>query len=122
MKRFLLALLLCFFLCSTARAECAWVLWFRESPTLPHDWEHWKINEAFPTYKDCSDAQERSFLSLRSTLKNLKKSKGFPVEKVSITEVPNTWMNVWITLETGKKEPLGIFEFKCLPDTIDPRK
>jgi hypothetical protein len=105
-------------------ADCAWVLWFKQVPgskSTPAN-EFWEINEAFPTYKECSEAQKNLFFSMRSSFKNMKMLNDAHVKEVSISDTPNTWMNVWVELKTGEKVPFGTFEFKCLPDTIDPRK
>jgi len=106
----------------TLNAGEAWILWLK-APTPAHTWgETWEIIEAFPTYQECKEAQMQSFVGIRDSWKSSKTVNDLPVKEVAVTEVQFSWMTVWVYFKNGKEEFIGIYEWKCLSDTIDLRK
>lgn len=101
----------------TASAECAWVLWaqYTFSPNLKTESGGWEIVSASPTYIACNDAAgERAQRAAE------------PV--ASATNVKAQRMSALIgggfRVSTDLKSPEHAFtnvEYRCFPDTIDPR-
>lgn len=79
-----------------------WVLWAYTKTSDGKNWqgENWQILEAFPSYELCMKAWDRS-VSL-GILNATKVGKG--------------------TFVITDKGYTHLMEFKCLPDTVDPRK
>lgn len=112
MKRGLLAIVFCLFLClfmsGVANCQGAWVLW--EGTTelgLPCEW---KILAAFPEYDQCIERHEKYFEIIKKNLGmfniQILSSETMIIEKFHSN---TAFGDVVITQ-------------KCLPDTIDPRK
>src|SRR5690242_10548559 len=103
----------------TASAECAWVLWQRETFTTfsqtPVDVsvreKSWELVRALPTYEACEATQAK-------TIKNIStawKKPGIAVDVVGpVISIQTHDTNG--NIGTAERQ-----EFKCLPDTIDPR-
>ncbi len=96
-----------------ANAQCAWVLWERVSPLVHREEGKWELQKAYPTYTDCMNAKEAEVHSTGEMFKGLGKNEQ---ERTRVNPGENVIM--W----ESKKSEFTIFEYKCLPDTIDPRK
>jgi hypothetical protein len=100
-----------------SQAECAWVLW-RITEQIPGQWSaekallSWELVEAVPQYEHC--------VKLGDTFANVLKKQWVEhsvergVEKVDITGS--------LVVITFKNKDITMIQFKCFPDTIDPRK
>jgi hypothetical protein len=73
MKKTLLTIFFCLFMCSIANAEYAWVLWLRSIPAMsdhgPHDWS---IQEAFPKYEQCLEKEKSEYSEWEKISKNMR--------------------------------------------------
>src|SRR5436190_678877 len=112
------SLLVAFYLLTavaTVYAECAWVLWSEERQAAPNPkgglelTEHsWTLSDAFTSLSDCKAATKRRISDFVSTLR-----KTQPGITVSSDESGAT--------VHGGKGRFITNDFKCLPDTVDPR-
>ena len=93
------------------RAEGAWVLWKSDS----NDGHlHWQVNDAFPSYEKCKQAQRIECERWKEMLwKNITET---PIEPVA-DRCPDT-LTIFYKDSSHPREIV----FKCFPDTIDPRK
>jgi hypothetical protein len=93
-------------------AECAWVLWasqyFGDERT-----GSWTIESAFPNYELCMKELNRN-------LEGMKKGFERAPRRGEINSF-NYGFSFDIKDESGKEKHVQ-FLWKCLPDTIDPRK
>jgi hypothetical protein len=92
---------------SLASAECAWVLWGTvgvEDPKIPDITTPWN---AFDTKAACEVEQQKNLQGVAS------------VAAKAQAQVLTAEGTVFIK-QPGK--PLTIHTYRCLPDTIDPRK
>jgi len=96
MKRILLAIIFCLFVSSIANAECAWVLWEGRDKNIGSD-TIWTIESAFPSYKLCTDR-----------IKNICGTASMDDSSYTCAKFNFLGYAAWY--------------YKCLPDTIDPRK
>ena len=99
---------------ATAHAECAWVLWTRDASAGYGfvDEEPWQLVRSVPTYDACEAAQAK-------TIKNIAAFWAKAGRDVATTE--NTF-SLSIRDAEGKQVGLVTQLFRCLPDTVDPRK
>src|SRR5262249_49970223 len=88
---------------ATARAECAWVLWFEQTTLIRGDKQVEWVPTGVPTSRDCYD-------SLKSAMKTQSKP-----EPGSTLEVRGNQ----IVRKSGIAT--SILAYSCLPDTVDPR-
>ncbi len=110
------ALLVAFYLlisAATAYAECAWVRWVEETikdPSPKAGWEivghAWLLEETFDSLSDCKAAMKKRISDFVSA--------NHPPGVTAYAHESS------VTVYGGRGR--NIFEdFKCLPDTIDPR-
>jgi len=98
---------------AVCKAQCAWVLWEFQITGGVEGSGGWMINSAFPNYELC--------------MKQLNKSLTYAEN--SFKKTPNARVNLVVNgviatvmEEGGKEKLLWQFLYRCLPDTIDPRK
>ena len=85
---------------ATARAECAWMLWDGQLPSVLGQAVLWSINGTYSTAKDCNDELVRYVV--------VKEERGDEV----------SGPRAGIALYKGR-DARGYLE--CPPDTVDPR-
>ena len=103
MKKLLILLSMVVLVFASQATAQNWVLWeYVESKTMP-DGAHWYILEAFPSYELCIKEWDKQ-LSISALAVNATK-----IEKSTFVIKNKDGSTTWV-------------EFKCLPDTIDPRK
>ena len=107
MNRGILIIVLVIILAGIAYAESAWVLWQRVAPLLHRGEGKWELQKAYPTDEDCMKAKEAEV-----------QSTGAMWKKEQIKVNPGENVIIW----DSKKEEYTVFEYKCLPGTIDQRK
>lgn len=92
-------------------AQCAWVLWKRGGS---HIEIRWFIEDAFPTYEKCKQNQ----------LVQCKREHKRLLEIITTTLIKSVEDNCPDSLTIIYKDSSSpnITIYKCLPDTIDPRK
>ena len=113
MKTLLFTLLLLLFGSSTANAQCAWVLWeqnvyyaFEKGEAIQR--KYWDINSAFPKHDQCLERKKVLFTNIKENVKERDpKTEAVPFDLV---------------IEHFSATSSLHYNFKCLPDTIDPRK
>jgi hypothetical protein len=99
----------------TASAECAWVLWKREvllgnADAVERPWEP---PQAVPDHGACEAAETE-------VLKNIARSRAQGGDWISTGVTGNLVITLYRDPE-GKLVMTESQEFRCLPDTIDPR-
>lgn len=106
-----------------ANAQCAWVLWEQSqftSQELKNDsYMDWYIVAAFPTANACWQ-QEEDICMRRAELASENSPNQDPLFKPKDVKCFKSWgghMESW-TNQRG----FWMSQWKCLPDTIDPRK
>lgn len=103
-----------------ARGACAWVLWeqitlvnFEGKPAIEKG--KWTIFAALPTYAECNDAAR----------KRAERHAKPPAEAVNVKDVQmHELIGGGYSVDTALKKPehaSSSREFRCFPDTIDPR-
>jgi hypothetical protein len=108
---------------NVCKAQCAWVLWNLSTLTYKDERTHdikplikgepqWEIVAAFPKYEQCVKRQEQEFLKFKEGIKK-QKENNFSEDK-----------NNWIIAGSYTTSHVMYFwgQWKCLPDTVDPRK
>lgn len=110
-----LAIIFCLLMSNIANAQCAWVLWeqseFGSSSDKTKDYfRNWTIVGAFPTSSVCLQTEEDLCKRREKLLK----------EHSSNCSCFKSWGGHTLTRTT--EDGFLVLEFKCLPDTIDPRK
>jgi len=98
---------------ATARAECAWVLWeHRVTPSKGAATETWLAQEAVETRAVCEAKSEALIQRLVQ-----------PRASGSLRNYERTGDSKGVTMYQGRKEqgPSQTSDFRCLPDTVDPR-
>ena len=115
-----LGIILCLFTISIASAECAWVLWTKTEKTISVkdktgvDYSvRWELLHAVPTYEQCLQMLNDAVARNGRIYTEGKSEGGF--QGINITVSPG------YILLTGEELTHSI-EYKCFPDTIDPRK
>jgi hypothetical protein len=108
---------------TSASAECAWVLWTRG---VGHDISDWSSGGgAYPTYSKCwaeihrftGIAAKGSMADWSDWIYGLGRYRKYPIKPSTGGSINITPMEFGAILQDG-----DIFsEFKCLPDTMDPR-
>ena len=106
---------------SSVWGDCAWVLWEAEtSATGVHVLEaykanksDWKVSTAYPTYDGCFELLETT---AEATKNAFVKTGWFKTVRRVGYLIEAYWKD---TLFEGK---VTIHHYKCLPDTVDPRK
>ena len=106
-----LAIIFCLLMSNVANAQSAWVLWGFQY-LGDEQAGNWFVRSAFPNLELCTK-------ELNSNLESLKKA----IEAWLRTNVSSFEGGLLVNFrdESGKERRL-VFLYKCLPDTIDPRK
>jgi hypothetical protein len=119
-KTISLAAFFCLLMCDIAKAECAWVLWQKSDYNFGKSSEKvsWELKGAFPQYKQCMENQTDLFERLRIFWTDVTTKSPSKNEKVEAHSGVGGPSQIIITTESG----ISVFDFYCLPDTIDPRK
>jgi hypothetical protein len=94
---------------ATACAECAWVFWLEASDARTHEsssrpvsgWGTREACEQALTQKLASDSQRDTEMDV-----TVDRDAGRP--------------RLWVHRK-GRSEPLAVYSYFCLPDTVDPR-
>jgi len=107
-----------------AAAACAWVLWiehksdyyFTDKPREHLQW--WELRKAFTTIKECEEVKRRVYEVVAKQYSDPSRNKG--IEKID--KAP--FEGIFITLKKMGTRFSGHQNkyFRCLPDTLDPRK
>jgi hypothetical protein len=148
MKLWVFTLLITVFSATSAYTECAWVLWGKETKRKKYEgieginpsayWsELWVIEEAFPKAADCNTAlapRLRQWTQIMagsgeyevSLLQGGQKALAAKREKLggsSSGSSPSSPVESSLrkTFENAVQETSIAMEYKCLPDTVDPR-
>jgi hypothetical protein len=102
------------------RAQCGWVLWKKWDYQFGKDTERvsWDLMGAFPQYNECMKHQIDLFERLRIFWTDVTKRSPDKNEKVEASSGGGGPSQIIVR----SKNDISIFEFYCLPDTIDPRK
>jgi hypothetical protein len=113
MKKFLLTIILLIAFSSVANAECAWVLWeqnayYKIEKGEAIERKYWEIIGAFPKYEQCLERKKVLFTNVK---------KGVEERDPKVQAVPFE-----LVIEHFSETSSLHYQFKCLPDTIDPRK
>jgi len=107
------------FMPSTARSECAWVLWAKRE-YIKTDMKqniYWEIINAYPDHNQCLQAKKRIWQVIKNEALEDKKKYGTISE---IKEVPDELI---IMNFKDPKEIMSKSEnLYCLPGTLDPRE
>jgi len=103
-----------------ANAQCAWVLWKKWDYQFGKDPErvNWTLIAAFPQYEQCMKNQIDSFERMRIFWTDVIEKSPNKNEKVEAHSGEGGPSQIIIKAKGG----ISIFEFYCLPETIDPRK
>ncbi len=117
MKKIILLTMFSILIGSTATAQCAWVLWsstYAKAEVMSMTGQ-WTIEAAYPDYEQCFARQKKEFLASEPFFREAK-WKIKPAEgSVIIKEFE--FLGIYKDFK-----PNFIYQWKCLPDTIDPRK
>jgi len=95
---------------SLSEAECAWVLWQGRSVNLAEP--QWQSLDGFPKWADCIQMK----MAKHTNLADIKYS---PYGNTTVVDMKDRVV-MRSRSESGKEEIVTI-EFRCLPDTVDPR-
>jgi hypothetical protein len=141
-KLIILAMMLGLFMVGTARADGAWILWYKydqisyypkstinkEAIFIDSFFEHlypWELVEAFPTYGACQKV-------LQEKLEY--QGKWFTPYTIPSSKVSEEWEPIKVEVLKGTSDIMihiyqknGGFDkyymkWKCLPESVDPRK
>jgi len=105
------AIIFCFLISNTANAQFNWVLW--EYSFLGEGVKaDWTVDGAFPNYDLCIKGLNDNVDKLR------KATEKWPGATVNLLD---RGLVVFFTDASGKAKQF-IWVFKCLPESIDPRK
>ena len=133
---------------SLASAECAWVLWQKESSrhnlvkksgdsVIPPTWkELWTIERSFQKFADCEatrSPQLRQWMNVMaksfevSVVDDGRKASALKRAETSVSvssELARLLGGTTLAedLKDATQETQVLVEFMCLPDTIDPRR
>jgi len=119
------SLLLVAMAATSVSAECAWVLWTRVEDENGQISPWASGGGAYPTYSKCWDeihrltgiAEKRSLADWSDWINGLGRYRKYPIKSSTGVVIDVTPTEFGAILQNGK-----IFsEFKCSPDTIDPR-
>ena len=102
-------------------AECAWVLWkktertiFEKDKQYPDHSVNWELIEAVPKFEQCLQRMKEFSERHNNAYLKGKSEGGFP--GIKIEKLPSEGLML-----TGEGL-IQTIEFKCFPDTVDPRK
>jgi len=94
---------------ATASGECAWVFWLEAGNPRTHDSSSRPVS-GWGTREACEQALTQKLAS------DSEKDTEMDVTVDRQAGRPRLWMR-----RKGHSEPLAVFSYVCLPDTIDPR-
>lgn len=105
------------------KAQCAWVLWeranFKAKEAKDNSQVDWYIVGAFPTAKACWQMEE-DICARRKELTSENRPNQDPLFKPQNVECIKSWGGHTMTWYNEKG--FWVSDWKCLPDTVDPRK
>jgi hypothetical protein len=105
------AMLCCLLAVATsASAECAWVLWQGRSVNLGE--QQWQSLDGVPEWAGCVEMK----LAKHKSLADVKYS---PYGDATIVDMKDRVV-ISSKSDSGEKKVI-VIEFRCLPDTVDPR-
>jgi len=94
---------------ATASAECAWVFWLEAGDPRTHESSSRPVS-GWGTRELCEQALTQELAS------DSEKDTSIDVTVDRQAGRPRLWMR-----RKGHSEPLAVYSYVCLPDTIDPR-
>jgi len=118
MTRFLLAALCVLLTAGPASAECAWVLWMKTElvnvTAGKIESDGWQIESAVPTYAACTTSARRR------AERTAEPSEGPNVKGTGLNELIGGGFRVSKQYRSPEHASASV-EFRCFPDTVDPR-
>jgi len=123
MKKHLLPVVFLICFSGVANAQCAWVLWakseFRAKEDKDSSYIGWYIVGAFPTVNACREDEEAICMSRKEF-----SSQNIPDQNPHFKPKDVKCFESWggHTMSWYNESGNWISEWKCLPDTVDPRK
>jgi hypothetical protein len=94
---------------ATASAECAWVFWLEASDARSHESSSRPVS-GWGTREACEQALTQKLAS------DSEKDTDMDVTVDRQAGRPRLWVR-----RKGHSEPLAVYSYVCLPDTVDPR-
>jgi hypothetical protein len=94
---------------ATASAECAWVFWLEAGDARTHESSSRPVS-GWGTREACEQALTQKLAS------DSEKDTDIDVTVDSQAGRPRLWVR-----RKGHPEPLAVYSYVCLPDTVDPR-
>ena len=123
MKRILLVIVFVICFSGVANAQCAWVLWERSEFSAKEEknnsYTGWHIVGAYPTAKACLQTEEDICMK-RKELDSKDYPNQDPLFRPKEVKCFGSWGGHMVTWYNGMGNWMS--EWKCLPDTVDPRK
>ena len=94
---------------ATAHAECAWVFWLEAGDARSHESSSRPVS-GWGTREACEQAMTQKLAS------DSVKDADMEVTVDPQAGRPRLWVR-----RKGRPEPLAVYTYVCLPDTVDPR-
>jgi len=94
---------------ATAHAECAWVFWLEAGDARTHESSSRPVS-GWGTRDACEQALTQKLAS------DSEKDTGMEMTVDRLAGRPRLWVR-----RKGHPEPLAVYTYVCLPDTVDPR-
>jgi hypothetical protein len=94
---------------ATASAECAWVFWLEAGDARTHESSSRPVS-GWGTREACEQALTQKLAS------DSERNTEMEVTVDRQAGRPRLWLR-----RKGHREPLAVYSYVCLPDTVDPR-